>query len=101
MKQWKEDMAQAIVAEWNSESVVNFPPVGETDRAVKFSTVAQANGYKHIDRGDIADIAIRVRRLAPQLKAVRVVDDPANVKPTESAWSTLYFTDIEFDEEVR
>lgn len=97
MKQWKEDLAQAIVAEWSSENTVNFPPVGETDRAVKFSSVAQAHSYNHIDRGDIRDIAIKVGRLAPQLKAGRVVADPAHIPATESAWNTLYFTDLELD----
>lgn len=96
MKEWKENLAKAIVEEVESNSVINFPPVGETDRAAKFSDVAKKLGYNHVDRGDISDITIKVTKIAPHIKAVRVVEDPANIKPAESAWNTLYFTALEF-----
>lgn len=97
MKLWKEHLAQAIVDEWNSDSEIDFPPCGKTDRAVKFSTVAIAEGFSHIDRHDIEDVAKQVKKIAPQLRAYRIVADPENIKATESAWSTLYFTDLELD----
>lgn len=97
MKTWKEQLAQEIVNEWNSDSVIDFPPCGETDRAVKFSDVAEKQGYNHIAHRDIEDIVKQVKRIAPQLSAYRIVDDPAKVKATESAWSTLYVTDLELN----
>lgn len=100
MKQWKEQLAQEIVHEWKSDAVVHFPPVGETDRAVKFSDVARAQGHSHIARRDIKDIAAAVVKLAPELHPIRVVRDPGRVDATESAWSTLYFTDLDFSEDA-
>ena len=96
MKEWKGNLAQAIVDEFKSPTTINFPPVGDTDRAVKFSEVAQKCGYKHIDRADIKDIAAQVTRLCAELRPVRVVKDAAHPDAAESAWSTLYFTDLEF-----
>lgn len=97
MKEWKEQLAQAIVNEWNSDSEIDFPPCGKTDRAVKFGDVAKKMGYDHINRRDIEDIAKQVKKIAPQLNAYRIVEDAAKVKATESAWSTLYFADLELD----
>lgn len=98
MKEWKENLAQAVVEALEGDGVIQFPPVGETDRAVKFSDVAKAKGYSHVSRGDIRDIAIKVSKIAPNVKPVRVVDNPERIKPTESEWSTLYFTDLTFGE---
>lgn len=96
MKEWKELLAQAIVDEWKNDSVIDLPTVGETDRAAKFSDVAKAHGFNHVDRHDIEDIAKKVTKLAPQLRPIRFVGDPEKVNPTESAWRTLYFTDLDF-----
>lgn len=98
MKEWKEQLAQAIVDEWNGGSVIDLPTVGETDRAVKFSAVAKAQGLKHVDRHDIEDIVKKVTKLAPQLRPIRFVRDPKKANPTESVWSTLYFTDLDLAE---
>lgn len=97
MKAWKEEIAQEIVNEWKSDSTINIPFIGETDRAVKLSAVAQKMGYHHINRADIRDIEKQVLKIAPGLNAVRFVQDPEHVMPSESAWNTLYFTDLMFD----
>lgn len=96
MKAWKEEIAREIVNEWESENVINMPAIGETDRAVKFSDAAKKLGYNHVDRADIGDIVKQVEKIAPNLKAIRMVADPDHAKATESAWSTLYFTDLAF-----
>lgn len=97
MKEWKMNLAQAIVDEFKAGAEINFPPVGMTDRAVKFSDVAQKCGYAHIDRQDIADIVKQVSKLAPELHAVRVVSNPAKIDASESCWATAYITDLNFD----
>lgn len=97
MKKFKINIAQAIVEEFNRGSMIDFPPVGTTDRAVKFSDIAQRLGYNHIDRADIEDIIKQVTKISPALHAVRVVKDPNRVNAAESRWSTTYITDLEFD----
>lgn len=92
MKAWKESLAQAIIDEWSSDRTTTLPGIGETDRAVKFSVVAKAQGYNHVNQHDILDIIHQIGKIAPQLHPVRVVDDPS---PAESLWGTLYFTDLE------
>lgn len=91
-------IAQEIVNEFDNNATINFPPVGETDRAVKFSDVAQKCGHNHIDRSDIEDILKQVTKLNPALHAVRVVKDPTRADAAESRWSTTYITDLEFED---
>lgn len=97
MKEWKTSIAQAIIDDFKSDSIVDIPVIGETDRAVKFSDTAKKYGYDHINRTDIEDIAQQVIKLEPTLHPVRFVADPNRPKPTESLWNTLYFTDLSFN----
>lgn len=96
MKEYKMNIARAIIDEFNAETTINFPPVGETDRAVKFSDVAQKYGYTHINSSDIEDILKQVAKMDPKLHAVRFVRDPSKANASESRWSTTYITDLEF-----
>lgn len=97
MKAWKEALAQALVDEWNSDRTVALPAIGETDRAVKFSDIAKAQGYKHINQHDIIDIMHQVTKIAPHLHPIRFSGNPKAPDPADSLWGTLYFTDLELD----
>lgn len=98
MKEWKSKLVQAILDEIAAAELIYIPAIGWTDRAVKFSDIAQRHGYKHIKRSDIDDILLAVRRRNPELQAVRYVDDPPNRCCRESYYSTVYITDAEEDE---
>lgn len=84
MKAWKEALAQALVDEWNSDRTISLPAIGETDRAVKFSDIAKAQGYKHIDQRDIIDIVHQIAKIAPHLHPVRFLENSEAPGPADS-----------------
>lgn len=100
MKQWKKDLVDAIIADFDGPGSVYCPALGrDSDRVVKFSDVAKSLGHKKILAEDIREIAWFVHKERPELHAVRFIQGE---KPncTESLWNTLFITDLEWDEEV-
>lgn len=96
MKQWKIDLAEKVVADWKSDRCMHFAQFGETDRVSHFQTVANENGYKHIKTQDVIDILHQVKKINPELNAIRLWDDE-KPETSQSLFTTLCFTDLDFN----
>lgn len=59
MKQWKRELVDAIIAEFDKHEEHFVPEIGmDTDRWVKFSDVAKKLGYQKV-------LAIDIREISP------------------------------------
>lgn len=97
MKQWKRELRDAIIAEFDKHEDHFVPEIGMgTDRWVKFSDVAKKLGYKKVLAVDIREITLFVHKERPELHGMRITKTE---KPdcTESLWNTLFITDVEVE----
>lgn len=97
MKQWKRELVDAIIAEFDKREEHFVPEIGmDTDRLVKFSDVAKKLGYQKVLAIDIREITGFIHKERPELHGMRITKTE---KPdcTESLWNTLFITDVEFE----
>lgn len=62
MKDWKEELLQALEEE------------AKELKTIKFYDVAKAKGYKHINRQDVSDIFVKFCKLHPEYEPVYLLD---------------------------
>lgn len=96
MKEWKIELAEAIINDWESTRCHCCPATGESDRVVRFKTIANENGFKHVKTADIRDIVNQIKRINPDLHAICFLE-PWKSQAVQSTFNTLYITDLEFE----
>lgn len=89
MKEFKQDLVNAVVTKAESERIINF-----------YET-AKEMGHKHISAQDCRDIMNAVLKALPEYRAVQMCTEEQLKNPaTAGLFSTLTFVEknIEFDE---